>query len=245
LFPVSDLNPTRTFPIVTLALIVANAAVFFFWQPHGNAGEDRQFMFANAAIACEVTTGAPLTIEQFQTRDCDDARASPEIFPDKQIELSVLVSMFLHGGLLHLLGNMWFLWLFGNNIEEAYGSLRFLLVYVAAGIVAALGFILAHPGSTTPLIGASGAIAGVLGSYLVLFPGRMVISVVLFTLVPVPAFIFLGLWFLLQFAVTDPGVAWEAHVSGFIFGMALSLLFRGALLGRIRRLHPPRFGEYY
>jgi membrane associated rhomboid family serine protease len=243
-FPVRDLNPTRAFPLVTLALIAANIAVFVFWQPHGSAEDETRFVFANAAVACEVTSGHPLTANQIQSDNCKDARPSPEVFPDKQIELSVLVSMFLHGGTLHLLGNMWFLWLFGDNVEEAYGSLRFLLMYVAAGIVAALGFIAMHPESTTPLIGASGAIAGVLGAYLILFPGRMVISVVVFTLLPVPAFIFLGLWFVLQFAVADPGIAWEAHVSGFLFGMALSLLFRSPLLGRVRRLHRPRFDAY-
>jgi membrane associated rhomboid family serine protease len=135
---------------------------------------------------------------------------------------------------------MWFLWLFGNNIEEAYGSIRFLLLYVAAGIAAALAFIGLHPQDVTPLVGASGAIAGVLGSYLVLFPGRWVISLVVIALLPVPAVIFLGLWLVLQFAVTDPGVAWEAHVAGFLFGMAVSLLFRGPLLGRVRRVHRGR-----
>jgi membrane associated rhomboid family serine protease len=227
---------------VTLALIAANVAVFIFWQPHGGQGEETQFVFANAAIACEVTTGQPLTVDQFQTDRCNDARPSPEIFPDKQVQLSVLVSMFLHGGTLHLLGNMWFLWLFGNNIEEAYGSVRFFLVYIAAGIAAALGFILLHPESTTPLVGASGAIAGVLGAYLVLFPKRWVISFVVITLLPVPAVVFLGLWFVLQFAVNDSGVAWEAHVVGFVFGAALSLLFRGPLLAHVRRAHASRSG---
>lgn len=245
MFPIRDINPTRIFPFMTLALIAANVAVFFFWQPHGGPGEV-EFVHEFAAIACEVTTGAPLTAEQFLFGNCRENAVGEPFFPDKHIELSVFTSMFLHGGLLHLLGNMWFLWLFGNNIEEAYGSIRFVLMYVAAGIVAALAFIVLHPEDVTPLVGASGAIAGVLGSYLVLFPGRWVISLVVITLLPVPAVIFLGLWFLLQFSVGDPGVAWEAHVAGFIFGVVLSLLFRGLLLGRVRRLHQGvRYNEDY
>lgn len=237
MFPVRDLNPTRIFPYMTLALIAANVAVFFFWQPHGGGEAEAEFVFSNAAIACEVTTGHPLTFEQLATGSCSDSKRGEEIFPEKRVEMSVFVSMFLHGGTFHLLSNMWFLWLFGNNIEEAYGSLRFLLVYVAAGIAAALGFIALHPESMTPLVGASGAIAGVLGSYLILFPRRWVISIVVFTLLPVPAIVFLGLWFILQFGVSDPGVAWEAHVIGFLFGTVLSIIFRGPLLGRHRRLH--------
>jgi membrane associated rhomboid family serine protease len=235
-FPVRDINPTRIFPFMTLALIAANVGVYFFWQPHSDPAA-AEFVYAHAAIACEVTTGEPLTTDQFQFERCRENPSGEQFFPDKQIELSVLASMFLHGGLLHLLGNMWFLWLFGNNVEEAYGSIRFLLMYVAAGLAAAAAFIALHPLDVTPLVGASGAVAGVLGAYLVLFPGRWVISLVVITLLPVPAVVFLGLWFVLQFAVTDPGVAWEAHVAGFMFGMALSLLFRRLLLGRVRRLH--------
>jgi membrane associated rhomboid family serine protease len=144
--------------------------------------------------------------------------------------------MFLHGGIAHLFGNMWFLWLFGNNVEEAYGHLRYLAVYVLAGVVATLGFVAMHPGNTTPLIGASGAIAGVLGSYLVLFPGKMILAVAFLMVIPVPAAIFLVLWFVGQFAVADAGVAWEAHVTGFVFGVVASGVFRTPLLARVRRV---------
>jgi membrane associated rhomboid family serine protease len=159
------------------------------------------------------------------------------IFPGKSVAVSLFTSMFLHGSLFHLLSNMWFLWLFGNNIEEAYGAVRFLLVYLFAGLVAALGFIILNPDGITPLIGASGAIAGVLGSYLILFPKRWVISLVVITLLPIPAVVFLGLWFAAQFMVNDPGVAWEAHVFGFLAGVVITLLFRGPLLRRVERLH--------
>lgn len=236
MFPIRDLNPTRVFPFVTLLLIAANGYVYFFWQPHGGQPE-AEFLYQHAAIACEVTTGRPLTVEEFQLDACQPDAPGQAIFPGKTVDLSLFTSMFLHGSVFHLLSNMWFLWLFGNNIEEAYGAVRFLLVYLFAGLVAAVGFIALNPHAVTPLIGASGAIAGVLGSYLILFPRRWVISLVVITLLPVPAVVFLGLWFLTQFLVNDPGVAWEAHVFGFLAGMTVTLLFRGPLLRRIARLH--------
>src|SRR5207249_4908173 len=147
--------------------------------------------------------------------------------------LAVLVSMFMHGSWLHLAGNMWFLWIFGNNVEEAWGRLWYLLFYLAAGIVAAVFFVALNPHSTTPLVGASGAIAGVLGSYLVLYPGKPVLSLVFIYIIPVPAVLFLGLWFLSQFLLPSAGVAWEAHVGGFAFGVLATLLVRGVLLRRL------------
>lgn len=236
MFPIRDLNPTRVLPYVTLLLIAANALVYFFWQPHGGPVE-LEFLYRYAAVACEVTTGRPLTVEEFQLDACRPDSVGQAIFPGKAVVVSLLTSMFLHGSVFHLLGNMWFLWLFGNNIEEAYGGVRFLLVYLFAGLVAALGFIVLNPDGITPLIGASGAIAGVLGSYLVLFPKRWVISLVVITLLPIPAVVFLGLWFAAQFMVNDPGVAWEAHVFGFVAGVVITLLFRGPLLRRVERIH--------
>jgi len=139
-FPLRDINPTRVFPYVTLLLIAANALVYFFWQPNGGQLE-AEFLYRHAAIACEVTTGRPLTVEEFQLGMCRPDGVGQAIFPGKAIELSLFTSMFLHGSLFHLLTNMWFLWLFGNNIEEAYGPIPFLLVYLFAGLVAAVGFI--------------------------------------------------------------------------------------------------------
>ncbi|MEZ4554275.1 MAG: rhomboid family intramembrane serine protease [Dehalococcoidia bacterium] len=239
MFPIRDLNPTRVFPLITLLLIAANGLVYFFWQPHSGP-QGVSFLYEHAAIACEVTTGKPLTVPEFQLETCRQDAVGPAIFPEKSVELSLFVSMFLHGSVFHLLTNMWFLWLFGNNIEEAYGAVAFLAVYLFAGLIAAIGFIALNPEGVTPLIGASGAIAGVLGSYLVLFPRRWVISLVVITLLPIPAVVFLGLWFLTQFLVNDPGVAWEAHVIGFLAGAAVTLLFRTPLLGRIERIHRRR-----
>jgi membrane associated rhomboid family serine protease len=238
MFPLRDLNPSRTRPLVMLLLVLVNIGVFFLWQPIADVeGGHLQFLYRHAVVPCELATGEPLTLQQLNTGTCVDDPAGSALFPEKDVPLSAVVSLFLHGGLLHLLGNMWFLWLFGDNIEEAWGHIGFAIVYVLSGIVATAAFVGLHVESTTPLVGASGAIAGVLGSYFILYPGRWVISLVFVAVIPVPALIFLGLWFVLQFFVDDPGVAWEAHAAGFIFGMAVTLPLRGFLLGRVRRKH--------
>jgi membrane associated rhomboid family serine protease len=234
-FPISDTVRTQVRPLLTLLLIAANVGVFFGWQPQSGTTEEIVFLYERAAIACELTGGDPLQIGEITTGRCADFEGGRVPFPEKQVELSVLVSLFLHGGLLHLAGNMWFLWIFGNNVEEAFGHIGYAALYLGAGIIATLGFVALHPQDTTPLIGASGAIAGVLGSYAVLFPRHPVLALLFFTMLPVPAFVFLGLWFLGQFMVVEPGVAWEAHVAGFLAGVLVTLPLRGAILERLRR----------
>ncbi len=239
MFPIRDINPSRIKPVATIVLIAVNVLVFLLWQPQGSEIDAQEFAFERAAIACEITTGAPLTIDEIRSDVCNDDPSEAPLFPDKGIYLAILVSMFLHAGFVHLASNMWFLWVFGNNVEEAFGTLRYVAFYLATGVVATLAFVLSNPDTTTPLVGASGAIAGVLGSYLVLYPAHRVLSLVVFLFVPVPAVIFLGLWFLSQFAVPDPGVAWEAHVAGFVAGVLLTLPFRRTLLARVEGLHHP------
>ncbi len=242
MFPIRDLNPTRITPIITLALIGVNVLVFFFWQPSDNPAEEIEFLYENAAVACEFTTGDPLTEDEIVLDQCLDDPGTPA-FPDKNIWLAGLVTMFLHGGIGHLISNMWFLGIFGNNVEEAYGTLGYLALYLVTGGIATAAFVLGNPESTVPMIGASGAIAGVLGAYLVLFPTHRVLSLFIVFFVQVPAGVFLALWFFLQFAVQTPGVAWEAHVGGFIAGVVVTLPLRSVLLDRVRRLHQkvPRY----
>jgi membrane associated rhomboid family serine protease len=239
LFPIRDLNPTRITPVLTIALIAINIFVFLFWQPRDNVEQETEFLYEYAAVACEYTTGEPLTEEEIVFDRCiDDASATP-LFPDKNIWLAGLVSMFLHGGVAHIFSNMWFLWIFGNNVEEAYGTLGYLMLYLISGIGATAAFVVANPEATVPMIGASGAIAGVLGAYLVLFPTHRVLTLFFFLFVHVPAAVYLAFWFLLQFAYQEIGVAWEAHVGGFIVGVLLTLPLRSLLLERVRRLHEP------
>ena len=201
-------------------------------QSQQTPAEQEEFLYRRAAIGCEITTLQPLSAEEILTGRCLSGSEEP-VFPEKIPLFSVLTSMFLHGGIAHVVFNMWFLWIFGNNVEEAFGRLRYILMYIAGGVGATLAFVAANPDSTIPLVGASGAIAAVLGSYAVLFPGHRVLSLLGWFIVPVPAAVFLGVWFVLQFGLGGTNVAWEAHAGGFAFGFALTLLFRRRLLRRV------------
>ncbi|MGI8809010.1 MAG: rhomboid family intramembrane serine protease [Acidimicrobiales bacterium] len=247
MIPLKDYNPTRRFPVVTLVLIALNVGVYFFVQrPFDENTSQAKFSYEVAAIPCEVVQGRPLTEEEvIQTLELDDdsacQEATPEdrkVFPNKSVWLALLYSMFLHGGLLHLGGNMLFLWIFGNNIEDRMGVPGYLGFYLLAGLVASAAHILVQPDSTIPVVGASGAIAGVMGAYLVLFPNVKIRSLlILFVIVlfrDIPAKWLLGVWFVFQFFTSaDEGVAWVAHVGGFAFGALVALFLR-------ERLRPSR-----
>jgi membrane associated rhomboid family serine protease len=221
---------------------------------------------------CDIGAVSELSPGQFQagvvcpgTTDYDEAVARSRANPGAdlgpfQIDQkpwweTLFSSMFMHGGWLHIAGNMLFLWVFGNNIEERMGRLKFLLFYVLAGLIAVYTQALIDPGSTAPTIGASGAIAGVLGAYALLFPRARVLTLIFIvffvTLVEIPALILLALWFILQFVPAlgqvavgsggDQGVAYFAHVGGFVFGLAVA----GAMLSVMRRRRPgPRLPTY-
>lgn len=237
MIPIRDINPTHTAPIITILLIVANIGVFVLFQQFDDAGEEAAFLVERAVIACEVTTSEPLSVTEIREAVCREGGAS--VFPDKNVYLAALTSMFLHAGLFHIFFNMLYLWIFGNNVEEAFGRLGFLALYVASGVAATAAFVFLNPDSTTPLVGASGAIAGVLGAYAVLFPNHRVLSLIFFVFLPVPSLLFLGVWFLSQFGVADPSVAWEAHVAGFVFGLAIAGVLRRPLLRRIDAIQRP------
>lgn len=214
---------------MTWAIIAINAFVYFVIQPQDVAGAT-EFAYERAAIACEFTTGEPLSLDEINSGRCQEG--GQPYFTGKSVWMAGVVSMFLHGSVLHIVFNMWSLWIFGNNVEEAFGHLGYLLFYLAAGVAATIGFVVVNPELTIPLVGASGAIAGVMGAYLVLFPRHLVMSLVFFRVVALPAMLFLGIWFGSQFLFSSEGVAWEAHVAGFIFGVVLALPFRGRLLSR-------------
>jgi membrane associated rhomboid family serine protease len=207
-----------------------------------------EFNLEWAAIPCELGTGEPLSVEEIEatfnrgdTSACvDDGTTDRSLFPDKLVFLGVLTSMFLHGSLLHLVGNMWFLWIFGNNIEDRLGHLNFVLFYVLGGVVATGTHYAVQPSSTVPVVGASGAIAAVMGAYALWFPNAPVRTIVFFFLRDVSAKWFLGIWFFAQFFTgTDSGVAWMAHVGGFVFGAVVALVARESDSGQ-RRLNRSR-----
>jgi len=232
--PLKDENPTRHRPVVTLLLIAACLGVYFLWQPSpaGDTTADIEFTYERAAIPCELVEGHPVTPRELAVGCGADEQGagSDPIFPGKSVALSVLTSMFLHGSLLHLGGNLLFLWIFGNNIEDHLGPVRYLLFYVAAGVVATFAHVALNLDSTVPMVGASGAIAGVMGAYAIWFPDapvRTLIAFFLITIVRIRAKWVLGFWFVLQFFTSpNSGVAWAAHVGGFLFGLLVGLLVR-------------------
>ena len=232
MLPLHDANPTRITPWVTLALIAANLLVFFVFQFRGTAAEQQAFVYERAAIACEVTSGDPLEAEEIITGRCGEV-GQGVVFPGKNVYLALLTSMFLHGSIAHVLFNMWFLWIFGNNIEEAYGHVGYAVFYLLGGLAATVAFVGLNTETTIPLVGASGAIAVVMGAYAVLFPKHRVTSLVGFFILPLPAAIFLVIWFVAQFGLGGTGVAWEAHAGGFVFGVAVTFFLRDRLLGRV------------
>ena len=224
MIPLRDANPTSRTPWITLALIAANVAAFFLWEPIAGTPREQQLFFI-----CE---GAiPRELSGFEA-----LRDTQELCGGKSFLVSLFTSMFLHGGFLHIAGNMLYLWVFGNNVEDRMGKIPFLLFYLAAGIVAAYAQVLPDPDSLTPLIGASGAIAGALGGYLVMFPSARVLTLVpiffFLQLMELPAMLVLGFWFVLQAFQgvgslgADTGVAWFAHIGGFLFGALVALFYR-------------------
>jgi membrane associated rhomboid family serine protease len=237
--PLKDDNPTRRTPIVTILLIAACTLLWFGVQNRGDVDTQNRFVYERAAIPCEVVTGEPVTVEEVETADCTRRDTTDPIFPDKSVWLAIVTSMFLHGSLLHLGGNMLYLWVFGNNIEDHQGKVPYLLFYLASGVVATFTHIALQPASTVPVVGASGAIAGVMGAYLVLYPRVQIRSLLIFVFImfrDIEARWLLGFWFVSQFFVNpNSGVAWAAHVGGFLFGVLAGLVWRAR---RRRRFEP-------
>ncbi len=215
MIPLKDDVPSYRPPIVAISLIVLNCIVFFFQLYLGH--RDFQLaLFKYGAI--------PYEIIHFR-------ETTPDIsFP---IGLTLFSSMFMHGGFFHLFGNMLYLWIFGDNVEDRLGHVKFLLFYIMSGLMAGFSYIMTAPNSTVPMVGASGAISGVLGAYLLMFPRARISTLIFFgffiRMVKIPAFLVLGFWFILQLlnglpslgAEASGGVAWFAHIGGFLGGIVL------------------------
>lgn len=213
MIPLRDDIPSSTFPIVNYLLIAANLAVFGFELSLGRSLD--QYIYTHAVIPAQVVS-VGLTADQF---------------------VRMTVTMFFHGGWLHVLSNMLYLWIFGDNVEDRMGHFKYFVFYLVTGYIATFAHIFFYPQSNTPLVGASGAIAGVLGAYLILFPRARVLTLIFIFIfiqvIPIPALVFLGFWFLLQllsgtasaYGQAAQGVAFWAHVGGFVAGMLLVKLF--------------------
>lgn len=245
MIPLRDRNPTYHRAVITFLLIVVNVVVFFIIQPRSGTdsvvfpdgvergiASDVRFTFEHAAIPCEISQQRPLGVAEIAAsvsrgiETCSDNPDSP-LFPDKHVWLAGIVSLFLHADIIHLGSNMLFLWVFGNNIEDRVGPVRYLAFYLLAGSASLAAHIAVLPDSAVPVIGASGAIAGVMGAYLAWFPRAPVTTLVFVLLREVPAGIVLALWFLSQFFVgADSQIAWAAHVGGFAFGLVVGGVIR-------------------
>jgi len=214
MLPLYDDQPTKRFPFVTILVILANALVFVGWQ-------------LQIGIQQSVDIGGLIPVEFAHA-------------PYTWSLMHMVSAMFMHAGWMHLVGNMWFLWIFGNNIEDAMGSIRFVAFYLVCGVIAALAHVLISPDSETPMIGASGAVSGVLGAYLVLHPAARITTFVplgvFMRLMEIPAWVFLAVWIGVQILSqaasgaagqhTGGGVAYLAHIGGFFAGMILIFFFK-------------------
>ncbi|MEW5700936.1 MAG: rhomboid family intramembrane serine protease [Candidatus Zixiibacteriota bacterium] len=227
MIPLRDDNPTSRKPYVTIALIVANVLVFLYQTAQGPYAE--AFVMKFGLIPYELTHRIEL---------------SPQVsFP---AVATIFTSMFLHGGWMHLGGNMLYLWIFGNNIEDRLGPIRFLIFYLLSGVCAVLLFVLTGPNTQVPLVGASGAVSGILGIYALRFPRARVLTLLwlgfFVRMVWIPALAFLGIWFAMQLLFSVPtigtssggGVAYMAHVGGFLFGMLGALVYKRRFEGAPR-----------
>lgn len=224
MIPLRDLTPRQRTPFVAWSLVIANVAIFVY-----------QYFVLDTRQAQEVFLASFAAVPA----DIGAAVLGQEALAGGLLPL--ITSMFLHGGFMHLLGNMWFLWIFGDNIEDELGHVKFLLFYLTCGVLATLAHFAAEPSSTVPLVGASGAIAGVMGAYLVRFPRSRVTVllplIIIWTTVQLPAFVMLLYWFTIQLLngaadASGGGVAWWAHVGGFAIGAMLALYLNR---GRPRR----------
>lgn len=217
MIPLKDTTPRRSWPAVTLLLILANVIVFVHQLalPHAAA---EAFIRTYGLVPAKISwamAGKRYTLAE--------------------ATLPLFTCMFLHGGFLHILGNMWFLWIFGGNVEDRLGSLGYLLLYLYAGIGSGISEVAFSWGSHIPSIGASGAISGVLGAYLVFFPRSRILTLlplfIFFFTARIPAFVFIGLWFVVQFmsgmaslqTANSGGIAWWAHVGGFLIGFVVAV----------------------
>ena len=229
MIPIGDDNPTKRIPIVTIALIIIDT-VLFVWDH-------------------VIGPGAPHALLSYTLVPCTllDVCNKQVVHTISPSYVTIFTHMFLHGSWSHLIGNMVFLWIFGNNVEDVMGHIRYALLFVFWGLMASLAHIVTDVTSYFPMLGASGAIAGVLGAYAVLFPQarvRIFVFTIIITVITVPAGIVLGIWFAYQVLLPQPGVAVMAHIGGFVAGVLTVLIFGKQNLLRAYRRLPYRYNSY-
>ncbi len=249
MFPLKDNMPTDRFPVVTVGLILANVLMYFFFQRGGIlSGPDDLIVVEYGAIPYEISNpGRECELVREQLACEGQPGVGGEADPQAPTWLTIFTSMFMHGSILHIAGNMLFLWIFGNNIEDSMGHVRFIVFYLLGGVAALAAQVAIGPDAAVPTVGASGAVSAVLGGYLLLYPRARVVTVIFivffFTLIELPALLVLGFWILQQvafgyFDLHSPageggGVAYFAHIGGFVFGLLT------IKLAATRRKSPP------
>ncbi len=224
MIPISDINPARNVPVVSRIFIIISSLTFLFLQPKNNI-DLLNYFYKYAAIPCELINNLPISANQFYNNNCS---LEPDIviFPDKNILLSIIVSLFLHANFLHILGNLWSFWIFGNNVEDKLGKIRFILFLIVSGVISIVGHSLLNFGNLNPIVGASGIVSALMGAYLYLFPNAKLLVLVPFGVffpTTIKAKYFMIFWLISQFiiAIQSNNISWEAHISGFLFGYLL------------------------
>jgi len=227
--PISDINPAKNIPVISRLFIVFSSIVFLFFQPKNDV-ELFNYFYKFAAIPCEVMNNLPLAANQFYSNNCN---LDPDIFifPEKQILFSIFISLLLNANFLHILGNLWSFWIFGNNVEDKLGKIRFILFLTISGFISVIAHSFLNPLNINPIVGASGIVSALMGAYLYLFPNAKLLVIVPFGIffpTTIKAKYFMIFWLVSQFiiAIQSNNISWEAHISGFIFGYLLIKILR-------------------
>tara|TARA_B100001113_G_scaffold288545_1_gene244383 strand:+ start:44 stop:751 length:708 start_codon:yes stop_codon:yes gene_type:complete len=222
--PISDINPAKNSPVISRFFMFITIGVFLLVQPK-NQIDLINFFYQYSAIPCELVTFSPLSESQFYSNDCLNNTKAP-IFQNKNLVLSIVFANFFHANFIHILGNLWSFWIFGNNVEDKLGKVRFTIFIIFIGFLSIAVHIYLNQNSLTPIVGASGIVSGLMGAYVYMFPNaRLLVLVPFGFLFPttIKAKFFMIFWFLSQIliSITDQNISWEAHVGGFVFGYLL------------------------
>ena len=224
MIPISDINPAKNSPVISRLFMFITIGVFLLVQPK-NQIDLINFFYQYSAIPCELVTFSPLSESQFYSNDCLNNTKAP-IFQNKNLVLSIVFANFFHANFIHILGNLWSFWIFGNNVEDKLGKVRFTIFIIFIGFLSIAVHIYLNQNSLTPIVGASGIVSGLMGAYVYMFPNaRLLVLVPFGFLFPttIKAKFFMIFWFLSQIliSITDQNISWEAHVGGFVFGYLL------------------------
>ena len=228
MIPISDINPAKNTPIISRIFMISVVLTYLIIQPKTDL-ELFNFFYEYAAIPCEFITGYPISIEQYYQNNCN-VISNDVIFPFKNVYLGLFYSNFFHANFIHILGNLWSFWIFGNNVEDKLGKSKFTIFLIFIGIISIGVHTFLNQESLTPIVGASGIVSGLMGAYVFMFPNaRLLVLVPFGFLFPttIKAKFFMIFWFISQIfiAIGDQNISWEAHIGGFIFGYLLLRVF--------------------